>query len=547
MKEPVIVDALGILEASAPEAGSPPCRAEFGLGEGSTLLCSRHREPDGAVLHLRASCSNEFRLKFSYGRILESAHARMVLTCGKPPNEFLVLAPSVARLASFDSSGRIMTDALVELETIKGADAVEIVGPPSAHRSTASAGNSLVCLSLAALRNASPEETRLLDYLHPGGRPFQVSNWFLVDTWDDIWASLIAGYIYDKRRDDRIRKRFRCQQCAYAWWKYLDFCYEQSKNAVYLLLRNEVSAAVVAQTRLSFGHGFWSDAMETHSRFHFSGIHLLISQYLRTQEQIWLDAAEASMAYAAEHLTQHIGRQTVWFLHDTEEEYIQPHRFFSRQFGKQKTNSLTLNTHVYGLTCLARLTKLPLHGGRWDALYQSGLSSLRAVLAASPGNSVYRAIDWVSAATHPQACTKLPLAVARRIHAGAQSAYGIAKRWLPRLVMPDGFIERDLTLSVRSKKYHILNLKDLLLLYQLTNQDWLRPYIVAGLSSGKTADLARELKKSPYFLEWLDILQLAADAEIGDFSAELSIAQDIVSDVTRSFPLDFHVHDTIRF
>jgi hypothetical protein len=82
----------------------------------------------------------------------------------------------------------------------------------------------------------------------------------------------------------------------------------------------------------------------------------------------------------------------------------------------------------------------------------------------------------------------------------------------PRVVQPNGFIERDLSLSMASDRYHVTNVKDLLRLYEIARESWLRPYIRGGVTflRGLVArdGIEHLLRRSPYFMEVVDVLEL---------------------------------------
>jgi hypothetical protein len=79
-------------------------------------------------------------------------------------------------------------------------------------------------------------------------------------------------------------------------------------------------------------------------------------------------------------------------------------------------------------------------------------------------------------------------------------------------VQPGGFTERDLTLTFASDRYHVINLKDLLTLYQQEPLAWLRPCIEDGTAfvRGFVGDLGitAAVERSPYYIELVDVLYL---------------------------------------
>ena len=115
-------------------------------------------------------------------------------------------------------------------------------------------------------------------------RTYLKSEWFSARMPADVWKYVINGSIYDPRSQKGVDKRFKCQQCAYAWWSYFGFLYKESNKKIYDIMQDEIAYSVFLDMsqKGGFGHGFWSDEIETHARFHLDGVHLLISQYEKT-------------------------------------------------------------------------------------------------------------------------------------------------------------------------------------------------------------------------------------------------------------------------
>jgi hypothetical protein len=59
-------------------------------------------------------------------------------------------------------------------------------------------------------------------------RFYRKTDWFFGKRPADLWKYLIWGSIYDPRSSSRIDKRFKCQQCAYAWWSYFGFLFKKT-------------------------------------------------------------------------------------------------------------------------------------------------------------------------------------------------------------------------------------------------------------------------------------------------------------------------------
>ena len=125
--------------------------------------------------------------------------------------------------------------------------------------------------------------------------------------------------------------------------------------------------------------------------------------------------------------------------------------------------------------------------------------------------------------------------------------YWVTARHYPRLVHPNGMVERDLTLSLASDNYHVTNIKDLLMLYQLEPLTWLEQYIIKGtfFLRNYVQDLGIEsaVKRSSYYIEFIDILYLY-DKIIEPIAAEeITALKDDLYRVIQGYSLDFDALD----
>ncbi|MGH9460610.1 MAG: hypothetical protein ACRD1X_05305, partial [Vicinamibacteria bacterium] len=426
-------------------------------------------------------------------------------------------------------------------------------------------------IQLKVLQDADPGQTAVVPYTmfeDPGGiffqelsslgelesRLYRRSNWFSASRPLDLWKYLINGSLYDPRSSRRIGKRFKCQQCALAWWNYFRFLGNETGKRVYGLLQDEVAYTVLLDLSAEgeWGHGFWSDEMETHARFHLDGLRLLISQYEKTKAPVWLEAAERGMRFVFERLVDRFGDGSVWFLHDTLEVNIK-HRFRSTVFGKNPGNSLCINTHVQALTVLHRLWHLAPNDARYEDGFRRGVTALRKVLDYQPGEIVYRTFGrlfrryYRNAAPTRVRRKRIENSLKRR---GIVMLYGGLKRLFPRLVMPGGFIDRDLSLAVASDHYHNTNLKDLLILYRHEQVPWLRGYIKNAfkfsLDLVRIWGLDKAVLRSPYYFEFMDVLHLY-DRLIEPLPPhEVSRMEETLLRGTGAYSLDYYASELIR-
>jgi hypothetical protein len=384
-------------------------------------------------------------------------------------------------------------------------------------------------------------------------RLYRKSDWFFALAPKDLWNYLINGSLYDPRCQKGIDKRFKCQQCAFSWWSYFDFLGRKTRKKIYSLLRDEVAYSVLLDlsSQGEWGHGYWSDEIETHARFHLDGIHLLLSQYESTGASIWLEAAERGLAFVFDHLIDTLDDGCPWFLHDTLEG--KKYRLKSNLFGKSVGNSLCINTHVQALTVLYRLSRLtegkPIYADRLER----GAASLRRVLDYQPGEPFYRFLAFMLTRCF-QGLGQTD-ALWKRIHRGVYwratlMIYWWLKRLFPRLVLPQGFIERDLTHSVGADHYHNTNLKDLLTLYQQVPYPWLRPYIENGFAFERhlirTWGLGAAVARSPYYFEFIDILDLYGRLVAPLPEEELTLAERALYNATGGCSLDYYASELVR-
>ena len=119
-----------------------------------------------------------------------------------------------------------------------------------------------------------------------------------------------------------------------------------------------------------------------------------------------------------------------------------------------------------------------------------------------------------------------------------------------RVVQPGGFIERDLTLSMASDSYHIVNLKDLLTLYEQASFDWLRPYIVNGTAFIRKLvhkiDITNAIRHSPLYIEFIDMLYLYHKFIEHVSSEEINSLEGKIYQQTGGVSLDYHASELVR-
>jgi hypothetical protein len=392
-------------------------------------------------------------------------------------------------------------------------------------------------------------------------RLYRKTDWFFSRKPSAIWNYLINGSVYDPRSWKGIDKRFKCQQCAYAWWSYFCFLHEETGKKIYDVLQDEIAYSVLLDMSENgeWGHGYWSDDMETHARFHLDGIHLLISQYEKTRENIWLVAAERGMNFVFSHLTEFINEEDIWFLHDTlERQNSGLHaRFKPKIFGKKLESTLCLNTHLQALTVLSRLRHILPENSIYLGMFDKGMRALQKVLDHRTAEFFYRPLMSLIIGNRVnvnkarnESCSawdRLKNGLEWRL---VQKIYWLLRRKFPRIVFPGGFIERDLNFSFFSEIYHIINLKDLLILYRREPFPWLYPYIKKGFAFEhnyiQKLGLEKALKISPYYIEYIDILCLYDRLIEAVASGVIDSTVQKIFQQTGGYSLDFYASEFVK-
>lgn len=381
---------------------------------------------------------------------------------------------------------------------------------------------------------------------------YRKTDWFFASKPSDIWRYLINGSIYDPRGHKDLKKRFKCQQCAFAWWSYFGFLYKKTGKKLYDIIQNVIAYSVVLDLspKGEWGHGFWTDEIETHARFHLDGIHLLVSQHEKTGESLWVEAAERGMSFVAKHLMEQLDDGSLWFLHDTNEHRDKHAHFQSVLFGKSPGNSLCLNTHVQALTVLNRLNHVipqKTHYAEWS---EKGLRALQRVLEHQPAEALYKIfiVMWIKSRKKPRSKVEV-VAHAVKVRS-IRKVFWALRRQYPRLVYPGGWIDRDLTISCFSEEYQITNLKDFLTLYQQMPLSWLVPYIKNNFNFLRNFllrfGLNNALESSPYYIEFMDVLYMY-DKYIEKIDPEeIQRAKETICRQTGGYSVDYYASELVR-
>ena len=438
---------------------------------------------------------------------VSSAQGRLI-TYGEGEGLFWIPKEPVSRL--YDSNGRIENSGPLpfEVKSLPGGFQLSVAGK---------AGRRVEFGAVIFTKNIKSFKSQLLCYQPVELRKVIRSDWFYYEGLKDIWDYFINGTFFNTRH--QVHKRaWQGQNTAHVLYYHLDFLHNQTKKEIYRLLCDFIAYSVMLSVPDDgrWRHGIWTDIMETHTVHQVAGIHLFLSYYQRRGRDIFLQKAKLATDYLIS-IADELSEDEIWFLHDTLETSMADSKLFynifrSEAFGKSVPNTLCLNSHIWTLTALYRLKQLD-SDQRYGQYFEKGLNALKHVLHASPCDmlfcGVYRLRDFVVGLR-----TKSKSKIIRKVH----KVYTLTlmryllpflKKTFPRLVMPNGFIERDLSYSALSDFYHFRNIEDILMLYNQTRADWLGEIIKKSVKYSVDSGLANYVfGRDPKAMLFLDIILL---------------------------------------
>ncbi|MCC7202153.1 MAG: hypothetical protein IT393_05730 [Nitrospirae bacterium] len=291
---------------------------------------------------------------------------------------------------------------------------------------------------------------------------------------EDLYKNLIHGAIYKTGLPWTYppERRPYCEVIAQALYVTFHSLWKATGKQIYQQMKTQLVFSVIArqQDNGAWCHGTWTEDFEVHYRHHCSGIHLLAADYDETKDV----AVGSSLKRAVDYMKNQCDELSVgkWYLHDSLELNVESMRNapvsyqYSRVLGKSPSNMLVLNTHLDALVAFNRYGKVS--GQRYlEEEISSGVNAVVAVLGLKPAEALYRILfKAIELAFLPDAEAKtksLPVRAMRRL--GREKIIPILpriKRIFPRLVMPNGYIDRSLTLNEFWYPYFLINVMDLL-------------------------------------------------------------------------------------
>jgi hypothetical protein len=292
----------------------------------------------------------------------------------------------------------------------------------------------------------------------------------------ELYRYLLHGHVYENRFEWRKKWKICAENEAYSLYVALHGLECASGKRLYGLFRRQLVVSVVSRQSEDGGwyHGEWSDFMESHYRLHNGGVLLLEAALEEHSDPALRSALTKAAAFTARHTDNtELG---LWFLHDSLEEDVELLRksgsrlIPSRVLGKSPGTKLILNTHLDSIVVLDRYRQVT-GDEQYLSEVESARSAARRLLALRPAEALYRLVSWAVGLTMipPSQAERLslPLRAARRA-ARERLLPGMyrIKRVFPRMVMPDGLIDRHLSMPHYDVNYQAVNLMDLARLWR---------------------------------------------------------------------------------
>jgi hypothetical protein len=287
----------------------------------------------------------------------------------------------------------------------------------------------------------------------------------------DLYRHLIHGAVYDLRYSWPHNKKCFSENEVHALYTVFSGLENVTNKVLYRYFQQQLVLSMIQRQADDGGwyHGMWTNSTECHYRLHTSGVHLLMDEFQRTgcpQVKSSLQKAVAFLSKTTDQLDCGI-----WFLHDSLELSEQamnsgPFKWITNKtLGKSVSNMLVLNTHLDTTIAINRYGRLT-GDKQYQDLVVSALKSTRAVLGLNSAEWLYKPLFWAIGLTMlpTEQASKLsfPVRAIKRFAADylIKKLPDIKARY-PRLVMPNGYIDRELSLRTWAIDYQTINLMDL--------------------------------------------------------------------------------------
>jgi len=287
----------------------------------------------------------------------------------------------------------------------------------------------------------------------------------------NLYHHLIQGSVYDLRYSWPDNKKCFSENEAHALYTVFSGLEKATEKSIYRFFQLQIVLSVIQRQTEDGGwyHGMWTDNTECHYRLHTSALHLLMDEYQRDACSKVKNALAKGIEFSSK-TTDTLNCGT-WFLHDSLElskESMNKGPFNwieNKALGKNISNMLVLNTHLDTSIAINRYQKIT-GDTQYASLIESALQSTRTVLSLKPAEWLYKPLFWAIGLTMlpTETASKLPVhirAIKRIAWQYLIKKLPDIKTRLPRLVMPNGYVDRELSLRTWAIDYQTINLMDL--------------------------------------------------------------------------------------
>ena len=323
--------------------------------------------------------------------------------------------------------------------------------------------------------------------------PIETQGYFLLGSHTrygqpaDLYRHLIHGRVYEDRYAWPHKRRICSENDAHALHLIINGLQRATGKRIYGLFKTQLLLSVLSRQSENggFRHGEWTENMESHYRLHCSALHLMMDALSENDDPVVLSALARGISFISDkHDSTEVG---AWFYHDeleTSEAGMcrAPFKWWpGTTLGKSPQNMLVLNTQLDTLVALDRYGTLT-GDAQYAPLVESGYQAACAVLGLRPMEWLYRlvfsAIDLTLLQTEQAARLPAWKRLWKRI--GWQvfiPRLPRLKTRFPRLVMPSGYIDRELSLQTWAYDYLAVNLMDLVRVARGPRRAAFMPYI----------------------------------------------------------------------
>lgn len=479
--------------------------------EGASALClsrCKRSHPEFAILSLtldgfdQAAClfirvpaSHDAAFRLGGDFRLVRCHAGGWLLVNRAAGRADYWLPAQATLRRLDGQGHILEERLAEWSSFDlDTSGIGIVFAPPPPGWVLDApiwrlGDRALTLELESLTAPETQGYFLLGSHTRYGKPA------------DLYRHLIHGWVYEDRYAWPHKRRICSENDAHALHLIFSGLARATGKRIYEILKGQLLLSILSRESDDggFRHGEWTDGMESHFRLHCSAMHLMMDALSERDDPTVRVALARAMHFISDKRdATDIG---VWFFHDelecSEAGMVRaPFKWWpSRALGKSPQNMLVLNTQLDTLVALDRYQMLT-GDGQYAELVDSGFRAAQALLARRPMEWLYRLV--FSAIN----LTLLPTEQAQSLPAWRRLWKRIGwqffaprlprlKTRYPRLTMPGGYIDREVSLQVWAFDYLAVNLMDLVRAGRGARHDAFSPYIEGILRCYATTGLAQ--------------------------------------------------------